>query len=261
MKIAKKVLAAVMAVAMIFALSAMAFAETGSIALTAGEVSEKGVVEITITAKNAIGLKSFDLTVSGTEGFTPVKVAEGDMHGAAKDAGNALTYEFNRDKGGFSGYFKENLWDKAAWETAADDMLAELPEGFDPANFVLGVLSARVDSTKYPITVTVTGNVVSESGDFTVNETVTIGATEQPTEAQPTEAQPTEAKPTEAQPTEEQPTEEQPSEEVTAEAPSGNVAPDDGKGNKGTGDNMALAAAAGVVVLAGAAFIITKKRK
>ena len=62
MKIAKKVLAVVMAIAMIGCLTAMAFAATGSIKLVPGEVKD-GKLKVAIVAEKCAGLTSADLVI------------------------------------------------------------------------------------------------------------------------------------------------------------------------------------------------------
>ena len=63
MKLAKKVFATVMAVAMIFALSAIAFAAAPTVNLVAGDVKD-GQVKVSVYFDDAIGLKSWDINVN-----------------------------------------------------------------------------------------------------------------------------------------------------------------------------------------------------
>ena len=261
MKIAKRALAIMMAVAIVACMSAMAFA-AGSVALTFD-----GNKNVAITANGMIGLKSFDFVITADDGVV-IKNLKKSSDAAACEAGdNAFTTDFNKGNGKFSGYFKENLWDLAQWQTAADDIGEEIPAGFNPASFNMGTLVIDASAATGPAYVYITGTAKGDS-DITVDAKVLVKegeapATEAPaTEAPATEAPATEAPKTEAPKTEAPKTEAPKTEAPKTEAPTKpNVKPVDTGDNVPTGDNMALAAAASVVALAGAAFVITKKRK
>ena len=295
MKIAKRALAIIMAVALVGCMSAMAFA-AGSV-----DLAYDGDKNISITANGLIGMKSFDFIFTASEGVVLKNVKASADAAACTAADNAFTTEKNMAEGKFSGYFKENLWTLDKWQAAADDLGEEIPGDFDPTSFDMGTIVVDASGAKGDAYVTVTGVIKTESGDVNVDEKVALSAEEPATEAPKTEAPKTEAPKTEAPKTEapkteapkteapkteapkteapkteapkteapktEAPKTEAPKTEAPkTEAPKTTVKPvnagDTQKdGGTYTGDNMALAAAASVVALAGAAFVITKKRK
>ncbi len=236
MKIAKKVLAVVMAVAMIAALSAMAFAETkATIALTVGEADADGNIPVTVSLKDAEGFKSGDATVTFDPTvlqFVPktAKMAV-ETHSDFKalgDAGNSANLEANDTEAaagkliiGF--YFKEDLSDLAGWGVDAD-----------VNNFGVCVLKFKALKADAEASLAVEGKLeVGDEKNIEYKTTAVVSKAAPVTEST--------------------------SVEVKTE---GESTTNPGTGDdKKTGDNMALAAAAGVVVLAGAAFIISKKRK
>ena len=258
MKIAKKVLVVLLAVAMIAAMSAMAFAaDEGKMTFEVSEVKD-GKFTVSLYADDAVGMKAAGVTFNFDANIiAPIEkgaVKNGADSKATVNGESANTFSSNNNTNvagqiKYAFNFLETLW--SAEEYDAEGITV------NDKHFEVAVITFEVkDANAEKATITMTLDNFDKSGLPMVLGTpsadVVINAkAEEPTEA-PTE------KPTEA-PTEEEPS----SEKVTAEAPSGDAEPkpDDGQGNKGTGDNMALAAAAGVVVLAGAAFVITKKRK
>lgn len=261
MKLAKKVLAVVMALAMIGCLTAMAFAAGDpAYSIEVADVSD-GVVTVKLYANNMVGLKS-----GAIEFKYDNSVLEFDYDDDGEDAAmasltkkNSFTKELNPDltvdgsaafKFGF--YFKEALW--TADEFAANAKKAGTVN-INSDKFELGVLyfnvkNADATDTKFEI---VAADTTADGVDAKLPANVTVVLKEAPaTEA--TEA--TEAtKATEATEATEKGTD---ATVVTEEKPTDNANPN---GDVKTGDTMALAAAAGVVALAGAAFIISKKRK
>lgn len=247
MKIAKKVLAVVMAIAMIGCLTAMAFAADGAkIVFNVNEPDAKGIVYVDVNFVNCEGLKSFDLVVSDFA-FTAVK--DGDDIAAAGQADNALTYDKNPAEGKISGYFKNVLYTTAEWADAADANLADATVS-DGANFKAFKIAFKTGDVAEAIA-KISGTVAFEGKDNLEikDEQIVLKAAAPATEAteatQATEATEATEKGTDAT-------------VVTEEKPTDNANPND---DVKTGDTMALAAAAGVVALAGAAFIISKKRK
>lgn len=242
MKIAKKVLALAMAVALVACFAVMAFAAPAGakLSFTAGEPNAKGLVEVKVNAVNCTGLTSFDITLTADNGAALVKIADTADGEAAKKADNAFTSEFNKANGQYSGYFKNNLWSTADFTKAAEDLYEELPATFSAENFGLGVLTVKVNDGATTLSVKGTAKFADGSELAAINETVKIGqaaATEAPTQAPTTAAPSTKAPATQA-PTTAAPVKQPP-----------------------TGDNSIIAVAAGVVILAGAALLITKKRK
>ncbi len=299
MKIAKRALAIIMAVALVGCMSAMAFA-AGSVAL-----SYDGSKNITVTAVGMIGMKSFDFIITADDGVVLKNVKASSDAPATVAADNAFTTEKNMAEGKFSGYFKENLWELDQWQAAADDLGEEIPAGFNPSSFNMGTIVIDASGATGPAYVYVKGTVKG-STDVAVDQKVLVKdgptpvepTTEKPAEpttekpAEPTTKKPVEpttqkpAEPTTKKPVE--PTTKKPVEEKTtaipkpvenkttvapkpvenkttvapAPVPANNgTQPCPNTGDKPTGDNMALAAAAGIVALAGAAFVISKKRK
>jgi LPXTG-motif cell wall-anchored protein len=326
MKIAKKALVVVMAIVIAASMSAMAFAAGEKIALTSD-----GSKNVTVNAVSAIGLKSFDFTITADDGITLKNVKKSSDAAAGDAADNGISTEFNKASGQFSGYFKNELWAKDQWETAADDLGEELPAGFDPANFNLGtIVYEAAEGAKGPAYIYVKGAMKVGDSEVAVDEKVLIvAAAEEPSGEDPSEAeQPSEdedaskkaeeeaskkaaeeaskkaaeeaskkaaeeaskkaaeeaskkaaeeaskkaaedaskkaAEDASKNAAEEKTTKAEEkttkAEEKTTKAPSTTKAPQK-DGGVNTGDNMALAAAAGVVALAGAAFVLTKKRK
>ncbi len=264
MKIAKKVLAVVMAIAMIGCLTAMAFAAGKTVySIEASKPDEDGVVTVKLYANNMVGLKS-----GAIEFKYDKNVLEFDYDDDGEDAAmanltkkNSFTKELNPDltiddsaafKFGF--YFKEALW-------TADEFAANAKKAgtvtVNSDKFELGVLYFNVKDenateTKFEIVAadTTAEGVTAEAAKDVV--VVLKEAKEEPTSGKKEE--PTSGK-------KEEPTSKKADESTTKIV----VEPTSKKANGGdqpnTGDNMALAAAAGVVALAGAAFIISKKRK
>lgn len=240
MKIAKKVLAVVMALAMIAGLSAMAFAaEDAQLVLTASEVDEDGYVTVTAVVKNAIGLQSLGFTVNYDAN---VLTFEWDEEGAdaaqvADTKSNSFSYENNSEEAGTlmaAFYFKTSLTDKATFDGDAKkkgsvDINAT---AFEAINFVFSVAEGADANTAVTVTI---DNVSGVSAESISAKGTTVVLVEE-NEEDKTPVDPT------------------PSEESTK-------APNPDTGDQNTGDNMALAAAAGVALLAGAAFIVSKKRK
>ena len=237
MKIAKKVLAVAMAVAMIACFAAMAFAADAKLELTAGEIAN-GTVKVQLVATDYADFKSADWVLTyDADALTLVTPANpaltnpanglGDLTLIGTDAvalaamgGNLIT-AYNTEKAGeiqIGFAFKETLASAAA--TVLFTVEFTVADGAKNVDIKL----ANKD-----------GSAVDALVLLEVEET-TAAPTTEPTTAAPT----TEAPSTPA--------------EVTTAA---------GNTDKGpsTGDTGVLAIAAGVVALAGAAFVVTKKRK
>ena len=290
MKLAKKALVVVMAIAMIGCMSAVAFA-AGSVSL-----DYDGAKNISITANGMIGLQSFDFTITADDGIVIKNVKDSSVSDQCKAIGNAYSYEFNKANGQFSGYFKENLWSTDDWNVAADDM-GEDPISFDPNSFNMGTIVIDASGATGPAYVYITGSV--KGVDATIDAKVLVVAGEPASEHQEPASEHQEPASEHQEPAsqhqepasqhqepasqhqEPASQHQEPASEHQGEAeasekdnnsgtatptekPSKAPAPTQKNVNTGdvpTGDNMALAAAFGVVALAGAAFIISKKRK
>lgn len=242
MKIAKKVLAVVMAVAMIAALSAMAFAADGTkVVLKAGEIDKDGYIPVTVALKDGIGSKAVKITLS-----YDADVLEYDSDtDEGTDAAALKNTKNNKDNIGATngtvagtieyGYaFANSLLTSA--EFAADAARGKTVD-VNSEEFSFTVLYFKVKDTAASSTDI---KIVADIDGAAIEGTSTLKLKDEPVETKPAEVATTE-KATAAE------------EEKTTNSPTGD--------DKNTGDNMALAAAAGVVVLAGAAFIISKKRK
>ncbi|MCH5197489.1 MAG: LPXTG cell wall anchor domain-containing protein [Oscillospiraceae bacterium] len=243
MKIAKKVLAVVMALAMIAGLSAMAFAASDAqLVLKASEVNEDGQVVVTAIVKNAIGLESLGFTVTYDANVLTYSYdeegADGAQVGGTKS--NSFTYENNADVAGTlqaAFYFKTSLTDKATFDNDAKkkgsvDINAT---EFQAINFVFDVVEGANANTDISVKIDNASGIAA--ADIKAKGATVVLAEEKETDKTPVD-----------------PTPVTPSEESSTAA-------NPGTGNEPTGDNMALAAAAGVALLAGAAFIVSKKRK
>lgn len=233
MKIAKKVLAVVMAVAMVACLSVMAFA-AGTVSLKAGEVVD-GKVKVQAIAKDYADFKADDwvltydtaalkLAASANPAVTNPANGTGDLTQIGTDTvalaamgGNLIT-AYNAEKAGeiqIGFAFKETLGSAA--ETILFTVEFEVTNGAKNVEVKL----AKKDGTAVDSLVLLKEEVA---------ETTTAA----------------------------------PVETTTAEVPSTDApttAAGKTDGDNKTGDTGVLAIAAGVVALAGAAFVVSKKRK
>ncbi len=267
MKIAKKVLALVMAIAVIGCSAAMAFAAeaTPEVVLdTTWEIDEYDCITLRINFKNAAGdvdgLKAWSLTVDYDKSIfnfdSFVEGADAEQVGNSKN--NSFATEVNGNDDGtivIGGYFKECLWtaEKFAGDAKRGATCVVNADDFNAYEIYLIVEDAAALKAGTAIEVKGTFDTTEVAGNVTnVVEEPSTAAPEETTAApEETTAAPEE---TTAAP-EETTTEEAPStpEETTAK----------GETDKGpaTGDTGVLAIAAGVVALAGAAFVVSKKRK
>ncbi len=279
MKIAKKVLALVMALAMVAGFACVSFAaQNPTIVATAAE--EDNMIKVVITAKDAVGMASFDVVLEYDAAVLTYSFADNgadsvQMNNTKK---NSFTYEIGdtenaSGKLNVGGYFKTNL--KTAAEAAADAKPGK-DVAIDDKTFDLVVVYFElVDAEAYKAEVKVSGGFgMGENKDdaeaktfkaFT--KTVTLKEAPETTTKAPVETT-TKAPVADKETTTKAPVADKETttkapvvdKETTTKAPSKPVTNPD-TGDKDTGDNMALAAAFGVVALAGAAFVITKKRK
>ena len=239
MKLAKKVFATVMAVAMIFALSAIAFAAAPTVSLVAGEVKD-GQVKVSVYFDDAIGLKSWDINVK---------------YDAAVLQFKSITSENNPGEAGvvkYSGYFKENLWTAEQFAADAADPDEEPvninAEHFHAATITFTVIKADAASTDLTVEVT-----KGEGADITGGSAKIVIAGEQ--EPASSEEPSSSEEPTKEEPTKDDASSETASVEEASKTPGKDVGP------KTDASNWMIGAAAAVAVLAGAAFVVSKKRK
>ncbi len=260
MKIAKKVLALVMALAMVFALSAMAFASGATYVLTSAD-NGNGVYTVTLSAKNAEGLETVDGIISYDADVLEIKgaVSTGEFSTAYSEIGESVMPAYNTNEAG-----KIDVGIAVANKILPDTEYKKLAEENDvttnitTANLALCTVKFTVkDSTATSAKVTYKDN---ETG-ATVETTVKFNASSSDKGVTP----PTAADKADVATETATKTASKAAANNDSAAATNSVTPGSSgtssNGNKSTGDNMALAIAAGVVVLAGAAFIFTKKRK
>ena len=266
MKLAKKVLAVMMALGMIVSLAAFAFALDGDPHYTMDVVkSEDGkTVVVTLVAHDYIGLNSGKFEF-GYEGLTLDHLENGTQANAVNDTkSNKFEQILNPEKagrviGGFT--FLESLW--TAEEFAADakeDRTVNInTKDFDLVSLYFKV-NEKTPSSKVTLVVnskSVDPNDATASVDnpvfrdeyIIVNEVETTTGTNPVNPCEPTTDCCCPGRPCQTTcPT-----------TCCCNTPCNNTPKTDG--GKNTGDNSILAVMAGVIVLAGAAVVVTKKRK
>ena len=284
MKIAKKVLALVMAVAMIASLSAMAFAADGTTLKLVAEKTAKGYT-VTLVAENAEGLKTVDgtLTYDATVLQAPKKVSDGAFIDAYKEIGESCSSQYNLNTAGeviigiaiANEIYSDAKYADMVEEFEVEDAASITTDSLELCSLKFTVLDADAKDVKITYTDKNTGAVASVVLNETVVEPETTTAPVAPTDPNaPTEpVAPTEPSSEKADDDDKKATDVVTPDDnkggkgdkADGDDVTGNAVPTDvnknTNGNKTTGDNMALAAAASVVVLAGAAFVFTKKRK
>lgn len=262
MKLAKKVLAAVMAIAMIAGLSAMAFAAAPTVNFVFGDVTN-GKVKVSIYFDDAVGLKSWDVTINyDADVLTYERSSKGADASAVGNVGddNSFTDEKNTGEAGkilYSGYFKDVLWDAAKFAEYVDEN--DAPVVVNSNHFHAATLTFVVkdtDKAETAITAAVTNfggvdNLAAGSATLKLKEPVT----------DPTTKDNGTTAPEKTTKKDDDPSTTKAGEKTTDDANHPTKKGHDGKGNVNTGDNMALVAAGAVVILAGAAFVISKKKK
>ena len=282
MKIAKKVLALVMAIAMVAGFACVSFAAQNP-TITAKATEDSGMIKVVITAKDAVGMASFDVVLEYDAAVLTYSYAEEGVDAVqmGNTKKNSFTYEIGdteaaAGKLNVGGYFKTNL--KTAAEAAADAKPGKTVDIDDQTFDLVVVYFELADTEAYKTEVKVSGGFgMGENKDDAVAKTFkaftkTVTLKEEPTTKAPetttkapettTKAPETTTKAPETTTKAPETTTKAPetttkAPETTTKAPVANP----NTGDKPTGDNMALAAAFGVVALAGAAFVFTKKRK
>lgn len=275
MKMAKKVFAVVLAVAMIACLTCIAFADpVGSFYLTA----QKDGTDVTVTlyAKDAIGFKAGSALITYDPAVLEYSYAEVGADAAEVNTNciaskNGYTGLDNGEEAGlidYGFYFTETLGTIEQFQSQAKK--SSYVWQLDPNNFACAEFYFTIKDETAPkavITLNGTGDCVAENvtaevviaGEPVVTTTasvVTTTATVEPTKPEVT--------------TDGTVTTTAADTGVTTTAPvvvpttSGTPVPPvthHGHGDKPMGDNGVLAIVAGVCALAGAAFVATKKRK
>ena len=270
MKIAKKVLALAIAVVMIASLSAMAFAaslakEDAKFELVLDETDDGTFVKV--YAKNCENLASANLVFTFDKDVVEkvrfMSGADAKQVNGDNFENNSFTDEKNTDnleavEYGF--YFKSILWSTEKF--AAEDLSEEANINGENFHITTIKLTLKDGKTAADVVVSAKASATFSNGlsddakvEETNNEFPVIGIEKKEEETTKKEEETTAKK-------EEETTAKK--EEATTKAP---VTPESttAKGNEGankpTGDTGLLAIAAGVVAVAGAAFVVTKKRK
>lgn len=259
MKLAKKVLAIVMALGLIACMSAMAFAD-GSFSIDAAKSGDGKLLYVTVYANGYVGLASgkVDITYTGAQ-FKYAK--KGEQAKLVDDAdGNSFTGETNDTTPGkvtYGFYFKENLWAAGTFKEAGTDA----PLDINVAAFDLVTFTFDIDGVDaYEVNVTVNGKDIyggSGYGSKTIKDAKVETTTIKEVSEIPTNAA-EEKKDDQGKPVEETTAA---ATEAAAKTNTGAKAAVKTDGGKNTGDNGVIAVVAGVIALAGAAFVVTKKRK
>ena len=267
MKIAKKVLAVAMAVAMIACFAAIAFAAPADAAYKVSlvDATDDGYdYALVLSIENGVSFAAGGVTIK----YDPAVLVYAEDNAEGKDAAamkklikssNSFTYEANGDTAGelvAEFYFKENLWstEKFLAEKKASSKDADVKainvNAFELINFYFTLAEGK---TADDVVVTVTANnanfIGADGEKVAYPEIKCIGIEKKVDETTAAPVEETTAAP------------EAPStpDETTA-APEATT--DAGKTEgPATGDTGVLAIAAGVVALAGAAFVVSKKRK
>lgn len=245
MKLAKKVLALAVALALVCCCGIMAFAADAATVSLTSKVDGDNVV-VTASFVNAAGLKSFDFTVKyDATKLTYVKTKAAADAKAVADTSSPMTETPNDKTAGevrVGGYFQESL-DSQYFADAASPVDAA---NFSCVDITFTKVAGATGSTDVTVVINTASGATLTAGSattvaLTVAETTTAAAAETTTAADNGEASKTTA----------------------------NAKDESAKGtdttkksaNPATGDDFALAAAAGVMALAGVAFVISKKRK
>ncbi len=251
MKLAKKVLAVVMALGLIACMSAMAFAaNAGSYSFDVAKSEDGKTLYATLYAHDYIGLASGTVTVN----YSGVKFDHASTGSEAKAVNdsldNSFTADVNNTQAGkviYGFYFKENLWDaNTFYENGDGAPLVIDTDNFDIVTFVFtGVDKAE----SYEVSVNVSSKSIDgDNAAFADTCTGTNAVAHDP------------VKVVDSLPgaTDDKKCDDKKDAAPACNAPAKTVKTD---GGKNTGDNGVIAVMAGVIALAGAAFVVTKKRK
>lgn len=291
MKIAKKLLVVVLALAMVSAFAAMSSAAGATVSFDVGEL-ENGEAEVVMYLVNAVGLQSGQVNLKYDNKVSAIEYEDGaDVDGAGK-LGNTFLGAFNpaaaAGEAQLGLLFQDELYDTAKWAELAANSRKGKDVVIDGSNFEVAVFYIKATDGAV---VNVTGELKMADGTSTdVSTSFTIGtAAPETTTAKTTPVETTTAKTTPAEtttakttPAETTTAKTTPAETTTAKSSAGETTtakssstetttakttpskttPGQKTDNgKKTGDNSVLAVMAGVIALAGAAFVVTKKRK
>lgn len=299
MKTAKKLLAVVLAFGLVACLSALAFAaEPGTFSLDATKSADGRTLVATLYAHEYTGLTSGKVTLTYS-GAKLESVTEGVQAKDVNKSGNsAYTFDYNADNPGkviCAYHFREPLMDAAGFASNKEGT----PVTIDTANLDLVIFRFKVDENAAASNISVSMTSKNTNQDnplFTADLSIPVEIIPETTEPAPTEQPTTSPAPTDpttsVNPTNNNPTNNQgetttcrcrnnPCETTTGcccknkpcETTAGSCCRCHQKvccckstsvktdGGKDTGDNNVIAVVACVIALAGAAVVVTKKRK
>lgn len=172
MKMAKKLLAVAMVLSMIAAFTAIAFAAGGSVSFTVGDYAD-GKATVSVKLVGCVDLTSGSLNFGYEAGkVTKITKKNGTDAKNIGDIDNAFNSEFNADTNPaeFGFYFKNKLWDDAAWKAAAEELDQDAVvsgSNFECAQFVFTAEEGAV--------ITVTGELKFGETAVAVNDSFKIG--------------------------------------------------------------------------------------
>ena len=174
MKLAKKVLAIVMALGLIACMSAMAFAaDAGSYSVNYAKSEDGKTLTATVYAHDYVGLTSgsIDVTYSGGAAFN--RASTGKAANAVNNTeDNSFTFLPNNTgnglvKSGF--YFKENMWDA---DTFAGNGIDGEAVDVNVADFDIATFTFDLDGSAYEIKVDIASKSVDgDNSEFTDTKT------------------------------------------------------------------------------------------
>ena len=167
MKIAKKLLAVVMTLAMIAAFTAVAFAASASFTVSD---NGDGTYAVSVKFVDAVGLKSGKLYFGYEDGkVTEIKMKNGADAKNIGDVDNSYSREFNAgiNPAEYGFFFKDVLWDSATWAAADGAEAVVNGENFECAVFTIkGEAGSKI---------TVTGNLVIGETSVPVDTSFVLG--------------------------------------------------------------------------------------
>ena len=117
---------------------------------------------IEIYVDGMVGLRSFDLRTETDAGVTVKSFRKPSFTGFCADVGNRYYTGFNATNGMLSGMFANELGASDEWETAADDLGMQVPDGLVPDHFLLG--SLLLDASSAAGTVYISGDFYLSDG-------------------------------------------------------------------------------------------------
>lgn len=258
MKLAKKVLAVVMALGLIAVMSAMAFAaDAGSYSFDVTKSEDGDTLYATLYAHDYIGLASGTVTVT----YSGVKfdhASTGTQAKAVNDSlDNSFTADVNNTQAGkviYGFYFKENLWDASTFYENGDG--APLVIDTDNFDIVTFTFKGAKDAASYEISVNVSSKSVDgDNAPFADTCTGTNEVAPNPVKVVDT------IPGTEDKKDDEKKCDDKKADDKACDTKTASTKTVKTDGGKNTGDNGVIAVVAGVIALAGAAFVVTKKRK